>query len=45
MARLTATGTLSSFSVKCTGWFSSWLVLEMNTELSLSKVSLPSGLG
>ena len=25
--------------------FSSWLVLEMNTELSLSKLSLPSGLG
>ena len=27
------------------GWFSSWLVLEMNTEDSLSKVSTPSGLG
>ena len=38
-------GTDGSFSVRCGGWFSSWLVLEMNTEDSLSKVSTPSGLG
>ena len=38
-------GIEGSFSVRCGGWFSSWLVLEMNTEDSLSKVSTPSGLG
>src|SRR5690554_2750018 len=40
-----STGTESSFRVRCTGWFSSWLVLEMNTEERRSKVSLPSGFG
>ena len=44
-ARLTCTGTDGSFSVRCAGWSSAWLVLEMNTEDSRSKVSLPSGLG
>ncbi len=32
-------------TLRCTGWSSSWLVLDRNTEDSLSKVSLPSGLG
>src|SRR5690606_14417948 len=45
LARLTDTGMEASFSVRCTGSFSSWLVFEINTELSLSKVSLPSGFG
>ena len=40
-----ATGTVASFSVRCAGCCSSWLVLLMNTLLSRSKVSLPSGLG
>ena len=43
--RLTAIGTVGSFSVRWAGWSSSWLVLEMNTEDSRSKVSMPSGLG
>jgi hypothetical protein len=42
---LTFTGTEGSFNVRCGGWFSSWLVLEMNTEERRSNVSLPSGFG
>ena len=32
-------------SFRCAGWSSSWLVFEMNTEDSRSKLILPSGLG
>ena len=39
------TGTVGSFSVRWAGWFSSWLVFEMNTDERRSKVSLPSGFG
>src|SRR5690606_29407186 len=45
LARLTDTGIEGSLSVRWTGWSSSWLVFEINTELRRSKVSLPSGLG
>src|SRR3954471_15464800 len=38
-------GTEGSFRVRCAGWFSSWLVFEMNTEDRRSNVSLPSGRG
>src|ERR1700680_2051707 len=34
-----------SATLRWTGWSSSWLVLERNTDDSLSKVSLPSGFG
>jgi hypothetical protein len=39
------TGTDASLSVRCAGWFSSWLVLLTNTDDSRSKVSWLSGLG
>src|SRR5712692_4869247 len=44
-ARITLTGTDGALRVRWQGWFSSWLVLEMNTEERRSKVSLPSGFG
>src|SRR5271154_3489210 len=34
-----------SATLRWTGWSSSWLVLDRNTDDNLSKVSLPSGLG
>src|SRR5579863_3488422 len=34
-----------SVTLRWTGWSSSWLVLDRNTDDSLSKVSLPSGFG
>src|ERR1700760_2538989 len=34
-----------SATFRWTGWSSSWLVLDRNTDESLSKVSLPSGFG
>src|SRR3984957_17439103 len=34
-----------SATLRWTGWSSSWLVLDRNTDDSLSKVSLPSGFG
>ena len=43
--KLIRIGTVGSFRVKWRGWSSSWLVLEMNTEDSLSKLITPSGLG
>lgn len=45
MARLLATGILSSFRVRWGGWSPSWLVPLRATEESRSKLSLPSGLG
>src|SRR5690606_3741406 len=43
--RLCWIGMFGSVSLRWTGWFSSWLVLDRNTEDSLSKLSLPSGFG
>ncbi|MNT50818.1 hypothetical protein D3C72_1877550 [compost metagenome] len=40
-----AIGMLASASFRWQGCSSSWLVLERKTELSLSKLSLPSGFG
>src|ERR1700722_9082528 len=34
-----------SATLRWTGWSSSWLVLDRNTDDNLSKVSLPSGFG
>src|SRR5215212_3566622 len=34
-----------SATFRCTGWSSSWLVLERNTDDKRSNVSLPSGFG
>ena len=38
-------GAASSFNVRCTGWSSSWLVLERKTEEFRSKLTRPSGFG
>ena len=45
LVQFTSIATAGSRSCRCAGWFSSWLVLLMNTDDRRSKVSLPSGLG
>ena len=44
-AGVTSIGIVGSFSVRCEGWFSSWLVKEKATLVSRSKERTPSGLG
>ena len=45
LASWTDSGTPASANCRCTGWLSSWLVLERNTDDDLSKLNTPSGFG